>query len=455
MSKDKSWWAMFRSMKMGLYLVLAIIIASIVGTIVPQQQLNGPEGWLKTFFHLNDLYHSWWYITLLTLLTLNLVACSFYRLKTIRLSMGRSKRLLDKEQLTRLKDHKSFTFTGQIDEAKIRIISILTRRGYEVWSNSLEGSCRIGAQHGRFAAWGSIITHFSFVVIMAGFLIGAVCGYRGSINAPVGTIFSVSSIPGIDAKLLKNDFQVRVEGFWIERYPNGTPSGYFSRLTVLENNELMQTTTIGVNSPFNYKGTKFYQARYGDAIEIQVNGPDARTIYQGFVLEGENLKIPGTNFGILPRLDYSKTASSKSEPTDANSLRIIYVLFESNQRVGMGAAEIGAAINLGPEANTIKFIRSVPYTGLQVKKDPGVPLIWFGSVFMLLGMGVSFFLQQRHVWMVLEQQGKLLAVRISGQANKNSMLLTDHIKNIVNDIQAGATLLHPESTNTKGGQENG
>jgi len=454
MSKDKSWWANFRSMKMGLYLVLAIIIASIIGTIVPQQP-DGQEGWLKSVLHLNDLYHSWWYITLLTLLTLNLVACSFYRLKTIRLRTGRSERLLDKEQLTRLKAGTSFNFTGEIDEAKIRIISILNRRGYEVWSDSLEGKCRIGAQHGRLGVLGSFITHFSFVVIIAGFLYGAICGYQGSINAPVGTTFSVSSVPGIDSKLLKHDFQVRVEGFWIEHYPNGTPSGYFSRLTVLENNELLQTTTIGVNSPFNYKGTKFYQARYGDAVEIQVNGPDARTIYQGFVLEGENLKIPGTNFGILPRLDYSKTASRKSESADANSSRIIYVLFESNQRVGMGAAEIGSAINLGHEANTIKFIRAVPYTGLQVKKDPGVPLIWFGSVFMLLGMGISFFLQQRQLWMVLEQQGKLLAVSISGQANGNSVLFTDHIKDIVKDIQANATLLHPESTNTKEGQENG
>lgn len=454
MSKDKSWWTILRSMKLGLYLVLAIVSASIVGTIIPQQQMNSSEGGLKTLFQLSDLFHSWWYITLLALLSLNLVACSLYRLKTIRLGLGRSYRLLDKEQLTKLKAYKMFALTGNLDEEKNKVLKILSSQRYEVCSVLLEGKCRIGAQHSRYGVLGSYITHISFLLIIAGLLIGAIFGCQGSINVPVGTTFSLSSVPGINLKALKNDFQVRVDDFWIERYPNAAPSGYFSRLTVFENSQEIQTTTLGVNSPLNYEGTKFYQARYGDAIEIQVDGPGARTMYQGFVTDLESFKIPETNLTVLARIDHNRAASVKSEPVNNTNPKIIYTLFQDGRRIDMGVAEMGSVINLGQEGTSLRLIRSVPYTGLQVKKDPGIPLIWMGSMFMILGMGISFFLQPRHLWMEMEQQeGNKLCVSIGGKAARNPLMLEDHIKSIINDIQAGATPIQQKS-NQEERQEN-
>ncbi|HEX3011686.1 MAG TPA: cytochrome c biogenesis protein ResB [Syntrophomonadaceae bacterium] len=437
MPKDKNWWAIIRSMKMGLYLALAISITSMVGTIVPQQQIDRSANWLEQFLQLNDLYHSWWYIALLSLLTLNLMACSFYRIKTIKAALKKSEHLLEIEELEKLKNHTTFVLTGELDEVKNKITSLLAGHRYEVWSDSSADRLRIGAQYGRFSVLGSFITHISFVIIMAGILTGVILGWQGTVNVPVGTTFNLSDVNGTNVNAMKHNLQVKVDRFWIDRYSNGTPSAYYSRLTIIENHKNVQTSVVAVNSPLNYKGIKFYQARYGDAIEIRVNGPDGRKISGGLVGEGDRLTIPKTNLSVLvyKYITDSEAASAMTANSHSINPRVVYVIYKGNQRIGMGIGEFGSTINLDGQGHTLKFVRTILYTGLQVKKDPGVSLIWFGSGFMLLGMGLSFFLQPRYLWLVLEQQGKLVTVSMGGKANKNHLSLADHINKIARDIQ--------------------
>jgi len=440
MLAGKSWWTILRSMKMGLYLVLTIAAASIVGTLVPQHP-DGPGSWVEKYLQLGDLYHSWWYITLLGILTLNILACSFYRFKTILLNKNRVQPLLESRQIEKLNPNVSFTLAGSNDEIKNRINDLLVRLGLDVWSDSANGKYRIGAQHGRFAVWGSIITHLSFIVIMVGILIGVIFGYQGTMDIPVGDTVNLTDMVGVDKGHVKNDFQVRIDGFWIEPYPNGSPAGYYSRMTILENDKSVQTATIGVNDPLNYQGTKFYQARYGEAIEIQVNGQDGSVIQQGTIVAGDRFKVEGTNLTIVPYLHNPENEAAAETPlksTQPTQSRVIYLLLQGEQRVGMGAEGFDLPISLGQDGTTFTFQGTVPYTGLQVKKDPGVPLIWLGSVLMLLGMGFSFFGTPYYLWIAIEQHEKWVAVYIGGRTTKNRLGLADRIGKLAHDIQSQA-----------------
>jgi len=82
-----SLWDFFCSLKLTMFLLISLAVISIIGTIVPQGTV--PPEYLATispakfqiykalgFF---DMYHSWWFILLLYLLTVNLVACSISR----------------------------------------------------------------------------------------------------------------------------------------------------------------------------------------------------------------------------------------------------------------------------------------------------------------------------------------------------------------------------------------
>ena len=55
------------------------------------------------------------------------------------------------------------------------------------------------------------------------------------------------------------------------------------------------------------------------------------------------------------------------------------------------------------------------YTGLQVAKDPGVWVVWFGCTLMVLGTIMAFVLSHKRIW-VRVSRGH---VTLGGSASKN------------------------------------
>jgi cytochrome c biogenesis protein len=423
-------------MKTGLVLVLVIILASIAGTIIPQHGMHGSAGRWYSLLQLDDVFHSWWYVALLILAALNLMACSFYRLKTIVRRGEGPQPLLESGHVAQLKEQAALVIAGNCAEAGERIVKLLVSRGYETWSDRPEpGKWRIGAEHGRLHVWGSVITHFSFLVIMLGVLAGALFGFQGSINAPVGAVFGLDNIPGTGAAPGTEGFELRVEDFRIERYADSTPAGYFSRVSIIEDGYVQQAATIGVNNPLNYHGVKFYQASYGEAIEVIIGGPDGKIISSGLILPGQRFAIPGTEYSVAANLPASAAGPGSAPETASSGRQLAYAVFQGGQHVSMGETGLAMPISIGEEGNTVKFVQTLPYTGLLVKKDPGVPLIWLGSFFLLVGMGTSFFLRPHRLWLVLQQEGTWIEVAIGGATGKNQLALAESIKTISCEIK--------------------
>ncbi|MFN3406563.1 MAG: cytochrome c biogenesis protein ResB, partial [Caldimicrobium sp.] len=83
----KDLWNFLASAKLAIVLFFLLAAFSILGTIIPQGQLEtfylmkygATLGKLLLFFQINDAYHSWWYITALFLFLTNLIACSLKR----------------------------------------------------------------------------------------------------------------------------------------------------------------------------------------------------------------------------------------------------------------------------------------------------------------------------------------------------------------------------------------
>ncbi len=453
MSGDKSWLTRFRSMKTGLVLVLVIILASIAGTILPQQQgLHGSAGKWFNLLQLDDVFHSWWYATLLTLAALNLMACSFYRLTTIARCDKGPRPLLECKQVSQLKQQVGFSITGHCTEHGDSIIRLLRGRGYDTWSDRpVAGKYRIGAEHGRLHRWGSVITHGGFLIIMLGVLIGSVFGFQSGINVPVGAVFGLDSIPGTGVAPGTEGFKLQVNDFLIERYADSSPAGYFSRVSIIADGGVQQTATIGVNSPFKYQGIKFYQASYGEAIRVSIDGADGNVIRLGLILPGQRFSIPGTEYSLVA---YASESEMPAANSDANTVadnpvpgtELVYAVFKGGQHLSMGKARFETPISIGEQGNTVQFVGTVPYTGLLVKKDPGVPLIWLGSFFLLTGMGMSFFLNPHRLWIVLKQEGASVQVLIGGITGKNQLMLAESIETISQAIQRGTGTVNQKMT---------
>ena len=79
------------SVRFTIPLLIVLAVASIFGTVIPQN--GSPEEYLRVYrvstyrilriLGFLDMYHAWWFLTLLGLLSLNLVACSVKRLRPV------------------------------------------------------------------------------------------------------------------------------------------------------------------------------------------------------------------------------------------------------------------------------------------------------------------------------------------------------------------------------------
>lgn len=409
---------------------MAVVLASALGTIYPQgQEYSGPGRYLQ----LGDVYHSWWYITLLSLLVINLIACNISRIQPMFNSLINYRSLLEADRVVKLKLHTSFLQDGDIDKVRRVIATILGQHGYEVWSEAGQSCIKIGAQKGRFYTLGSFITHLSFVIILLGALYGGFLGFKGTIEVPVGSTFSLSQVPGITNSSAFNDFSIRVEKFWVEKYASGVPSGYFSRLTIIEKDKPIKTTTIAVNHPLAHRGVKFYQTSYGQLARIKVYQHEGGKIRQELANEGDILKVAGTDYHVLIyRFDPSSGIYSKSRTKDYH---IIYAIYKGHDLLTTGKAPINQAINIDDKGNSFRFTGFVPTTGLQVKKDPGVPVVIAGSLLILLGIGMIAVLKPCKIWAVLEQQGTAVNITMGGNSRKSGLAFEEEFEHLVTDLK--------------------
>lgn len=417
-------------MKTGLYLLVAVSIASALGTLYPQGQVQ--NGW-ERFLQLGDIYHSWWYIALLGLLAFNLVACNISRIKPMINSLFYYQQLLDAQQVMKFKLNHSLHLCGDLERVRNQIIATLSGQGYQVWSETGEDSVKIGAQKGRFYTLGSFITHLSFVIILLGALYGGLFGYKGYVNAAVGSAFSLNQIPGITKSRITNDFAIRVDKFWLERYPNGTPSGYFSHLTVWEGDKAVKTAIIAVNHPLEYRGVKFYQTSYGQLARIEVFTPDESKGRPELLGEGDILAIPGTDYHLL-LYRYDPPAGMYSQ-LQAKELKIIYALYKGDKLAGTGKVGVNQPIQVDERGNSFQFAGFTPTTGLQVKRDPGVPIVITGALLIVLGIGMIMLLKPYKIWAALEKQGGSVSITLGGNSRRHSLEFEEEFRNLVAGIK--------------------
>ena len=84
----------------------------------------------------------------------------------------------------------------------------------------------------------------------------------------------------------------------------------------------------------------------------------------------------------------------------------------------------------------LKGIDSKYYTGLQVSKDPGVPVVWAGFILIILGLFITFFASHRRYWIRIAPAGDRCTISIAGMANRNPVGLEREIQELLEAIKA-------------------
>jgi cytochrome c biogenesis protein len=358
----------------ALVLIGAVSVASLVGTLIPQQpggleglRAQGYEGGSKLLdaFGLYDIYRAPWFVLVLGLLMVSLLLCTLKR-------------------------------TGRLLRARRKRITLVA----------------------------SLVAHYSILVVMAGVLLGSVAGLSDTLYLAEG---ETAPVPGAD-------FSIRLDRAE-ERYnPDGSVRDWYSYVSVIEDGQEVKEFVIEVNLPLQHRGFAFYQSEFGQMpdssgslplspVRLRVTQDDQPLQMLSMFntnQAGEELDLAFTatvpnspkkiEVIVLPGMGLQLWLSRYPTLPDRVTLQLL-----AGETVGMGEdAELlfgdevptTATVNAGPLTVSLEdldpdlgmdripeaFEQPQFWSGLQVGKNPGIGLIFAGFAGMSLGWAVAFIL---------------------------------------------------------------
>ncbi len=436
----------FSSIKLSIFVLIALAVTSIFGTVIQQEKplttyiSEYGEGIAKViqFLNLGDMYHSWWFMLLLGLLLANITFCSLKRLPQAVRLMRDSDPVFDGRPVAIHEKWESVLKGRSVEEVATLAERVLAEKVRKPLRADVDGKCYLFASRGWWSRMGVYVTHFSLFLFALGALIGAQWGYKGYVQITEGE--SVSQVALRSGGMLDLGFTLRCDDFDLEYYndpsgrPTGRPRDYRSTLTVIESGQTVLQKTIEVNDPLIHRGIFFYQSSYGQAggkgAVLSVFGPRRNLIaHRQRVARGASLPLEGTDRLVLrnmagnfremgPAVEVALEREGK-EPEST----VVFLSPQGNQRV------------LGNYVVRVEDVDLAMYTGLQVAKDPGVPVVWAGCILITIGCLVAFFTSHRRIWVRVQKHDKGAQVFFGGNASRNRISFERHFADLCQHAQ--------------------
>ena len=443
-------WDFFSSLKLTMFLLISLALISIIGTIIPQgvppqeylAQISPAKIKLYKSLGFFDMYHSWWFILLLCMLTANLIACSIKRLPHIWKIITNPVTILSDGLEQSLANVSTISSSTEPAAIKEQVGAFLKSEFAEPVTTEVDGVLHLFAQRAPWCRLSVYFVHLSVIIIFIGALIGSIFGYKGFVNIPEGE--SVSKVVLRSGEEMDLGFSLRLDQFTVTNYPSGAPKEFKSILTVLENGQPVPDYTnarIIVNDPLSYKGIVFYQSSYGNAgsyffTVTDYNGKNPLSL----AIEGESsVKLPdGSSMHVTEVTpDVSQFMPGVSGPAAQVELHTTtgkterFVVYANHPELNIEHAQQHGN---GPVIH-YDGAQTRMYTGLQVAKDPGVEVVWLGCLMMVIGIYAAFFMSHRRIWVRI-QDG---TVTIGGNASKNQAEFQQSFDRLAGRLEAELT----------------
>ncbi len=419
------------NLKMAIALLLAIAVFSISGTVIEQGQTidfyreNYPEhpalfGFLTykvlMAIGLNQVYGSWWFLSLLILFGSSLTACTFYRQLPI-LKVAKRWSFYTKPQ--------SFTKMAIATELAGRSLSDLEQplrqKGYKIFQEDQ----KLYARKGLVGRIGPIIVHASMLLILAGSIWGSLTGFVAQEMVPSGETFQIHNITeaGIWSKpQMPKDWSVKVNRFWIDYTPSGAIDQFYSDLSVLDKTgQEVDRQTIHVNKPLRYRGVTLYQANWDiAAVRFTLNqSPVLQLPVSKLQARSNGSQVWGTWIPTKPDLSAGVTLITPD-------LQGTFLIYDEKGQL-LASVRTNGSTEVNGVTLTIKDV--VGSTGLQIKADPGIPGVYTGFGLLMLGVIMSY-VSHSQVWAL--QVGSTLY--IGGKTNRAKVAFESEIVQILESL---------------------
>ena len=397
-------------LRFSIFILLLISFFSIIGTVIEQDQpieiyktnysLTSPVFGFLTWdyiikFGLDHIYKTWWFLTLIFLFGLSLISCTFLQ-QLPSLKIARRCQFFRKtSQFSRLQIFtilKNFSFN--------KILFRIKKNKYSIFQQKNIVYCYKGLI-GRIAP---ILVHFSMILILLGTIIGSLFGFKAQEMVPKTENFHIQNILNNGQFSIIPKTSARVNDFWITYTKNKTVSQFYSDISVL-NSQGKETNrkTISVNSPLIYQNVYYYQTDW-NLIGLRVQETNSEIIEYPFlnILNNQN-KV---------WLTWLSNNNSLNEGIIALSDNLEgYCSIYSETGVFLGNIELNELGNFKQPFTLLEILSS---TGLQIKTDPGIPVIYSGFLFLMVSTLISYITYSQ-IWIIKKNQ-KLFIGGITNRA---------------------------------------
>jgi cytochrome c biogenesis protein len=453
-------WNFFSSVKVGVWLIVITLLASILGTILPQvmyipqnipaiEHYENEYGWFGRLYYelgFHNLYSSWWYLLLIALIGVSLVICSLDRVIPLY-------RALNKQRVARhegfLKRQRLYGISEapQNQEMVATLINNMKSKRYKI----REENGNILAEKNRFARWGPYVNHIGLIIFLLGGMLRSVPGMYIDETLWIRE-GETKTIPATDGQYYLKNNQFIVELYDKEKdgevfeqaldRAGGVVKTYQANVTLYkkqgetvpgEQPELdkVRDAEIRVNEPLKVEGLALYQVDYklnelhkmsftlqsketGEEfgeVKIDLNNPEKQyDLGDGYSVEVKSY---------FPDFEFNEDGEPSTKSRVPNNPAFVFEMTAPDKPEGeVSFVAIQETIEPLGDNNykmAFKAVETKNVSGLTVRKDSTLWFLGLGGIIFMIGVVQGAYWNHRRVW--IRRMGD--KVWVAGHTNKN------------------------------------
>lgn len=410
------------NLNFAIILLLIIATISAVGAVIEQDQ--SLEFYKKNYDQLffanlrlsqiilglgfNHIFKTWWVNLLLFILGMSLLSCTFV------------------QQLPTFSFSKSCYFSNNPSQfyrypIKTKFLNVSTG----LLTSTVKKKYLFFQQKNMFYGYrgligrlAPIVVHLSMNLIFLGSIAGSLAGFTAQEVIPKTEIFHIQNLLTSNRFNYVSQLPNRVNDFWINYKKKNAIDQFYSDVTILDNfGREVKRATISVNHPLRYEGLNYYQTDWNLlGLRITYNNQ----IYQ----------VP-----ILSPTNVNKTLWFSWIPFQANSKKggvsLILNNLAGTQNIYTTTGLFLKNIDRGEfvicdKTIKVQILDLIETTGLQIKYDPSLPIIYGGFGVLMISVIISYF-SYFQIWILRKKN----FVFFAGETNRAKLALEKETVNLL------------------------